>query len=376
MTATRWAAALTAGVLATCALSAQAPAAKPAKPSNAPYLKLAEPWPDAAARLQRKTEAEGRPLFSTETPLAITIRADFKAVNKDRFENSAARYPATIAVAGSEAAIPADLGSRGHFRLKSHVCTWVPLRVMFKREQVAGTVFEGQSSLKLVTHCQDNDNFEQHVLREYLPYRIYALLSPLAFRARLAKVTYVESATGKALTTRYGMFIEDDGDVARRAGMRAVDLPHVLFKDLDQESLATMALFEYMIANTDVSILKLHNVKLFVTEQRTIYPVPYDFDFSGLVDTPYANPDARLGIGSVRNRLYRGPCWSNAEFTPVLEKFRARKADIFTLYDSLPDLNQNYRKQARSYLEEFYSAIEPARVKKTLIDSCQHAPGM
>jgi hypothetical protein len=154
-------------------------------------------------------------------------------------------------------------------------------------------------------------------LAAYLPYRIYSLVSPIAFRARLAKIAYVDSVSGRTLTTRHGMFIEDDGDLARRAGARSIDLPRTLFSDLDQQSLTTMALFEYMIANTDVSIVRLHNVKLMVNEQRVIYPVPYGFDFSGLVDTPYASPDPKLGITTVRERIYRGPCRSQAEFEAV-----------------------------------------------------------
>jgi hypothetical protein len=227
-----------------------------------------------------------------------------------------------------------------------------------------------------VTHCRDNNDFEQHVLREYMPYRIYGLLSPIAFRARLAKITYVDAASGKPLTTRYGMFIEDDGDVARRAGARSVDLPRTQFKDLDPDSLMTMTLFEYMIANTDVSIFKLHNVKLMVTEQRTTYPVPYDFDYSGLVDAPYANPDPKLGIATVRDRVYRGPCRSEAEFDLALGKFRAKKGEVMALYDSVPELSPGSRKQAQSYLESFYSATERTRLKKTLVDGCVRAPYM
>jgi hypothetical protein len=135
------------------------------------------------------------------------------------------------------------------------------------------------------------------------------------------------------------MFLEDDGDVARRAEARSVDLPRVYFKDVEPEALTTMVLFEYMIGNAEVSILRLHNVKLMVNQARTIVPVPYDFDFSGLVDAPYANPDPKLGIVSVRER--------------------------------------SYRKDARSYLEEFFSILErPDRVKKTFVDGCVGAPGM
>jgi hypothetical protein len=362
--------------MATSVLAAQTPAKK-SKAPNAPYLKLAEEWPDAETVRQRKTEAENRPLFATQEPLILTIKADFKTINKDRTENNTRRYPATLSTgADPSAVIPIELGSRGHSRLRATVCGWVPLRVQFKKKEVAGTVFDGQSSLKLVTHCRDNDSFEQHVLREYVPYRIYGLLSPFAFRARLAKVTYVNAADGKTLTTRYGMFIEDDSDVARRAEARSIDIPRMQFKDLDQNTLVTMSLFEYMIANTDVSIYKLHNVKLLVTENRTTYPVPYDFDFSGLIDAPYASPDPKLGIKSVQDRIYRGPCGSETEFDTVLQKFRAKKADIMALYDSVPDLNAGYRKQARSYLEGFYAATERNSLRKTLVDGCVRAPAM
>ena len=370
--------AVVACLIGTGGLLAPALAQKAPKAPNAPYLKLAEPWPDADKLRERKVEAENRPLFASDEPLALVLTADFRAVNRDRTEGSANRYPATFSVGGSTAfPIAVNLGTRGHFRLRQASCTWTPLRVEFQKKKTAGTVFEGQSALKLVTHCRDNNDFEQHVLREYLAYRIHGLIARIAFRSRLAKITYVDTATGKPLTTRYGMFLEDDGDVARRAEARSIELPRILFKDLDPEALTTMALFEYMIGNTDVSILKLHNVKLIVNQARTIYPVPYDFDFSGLVGAPYAHPDPKLGIATVQDRLYRGPCRSEAELEPILGRFRGQKAEIMALYDSLPDLTPSSRKQARSYLEEFYSIVERKdRVKKAFVDGCVRAPGM
>ena len=369
-------------LIGTCVLLPAAPtlaqkAQKSQKAPNAPYVKLAEAWPDAEKLRERRADAETRALFASDEPLNLTLSADFKAVNRDRTEGSASRYPALLSVGGNQTVpIAVKLGTRGHFRLRSASCSWVPLRVDFSKKANAGTVFAGQSSLKLVTHCRDNNDFEQHVLREYLAYRIHGLVAPLAFRARLAKIGYTDSA-GKPLTTRYGMFIEDDDDVARRAEARSIELPRTLFKDLDADSTTTMALFEYMIGNTDVSIIKLHNVKLLVNQAKTIYAVPYDFDFSGLVDAPYAHPDPKLGIDTVRDRLYRGPCRSEAELTPVLDRFRARKADIMALYDSLPDLSAGSRKAARSYLEGFYAGVErPDRVRKTLVDGCVRAPGM
>jgi hypothetical protein len=321
----KWGAVAVAGLMATSGLVAQEAVKKPKAP-NAPYVKLAEPWPDAEAMRQRRIEAETRPLFASDDPLTLTITADFKALNKERTENSTRRFPGTISTGSNSTPVPVELGTRGHSRLRVVTCGWVPLRVQFKKKDTAGTVFDGQTALKLVTHCRDNDDFEQHVLREYVPYRIYGLLSPIAFRARLARITYVDAASGKLMTTRYGMFIENDDDVARRAEARSIDLPRMAYKDLDTTTLMTMTLFEYMIANTDVSIVRLHNVKLMVTEKKVTHPVPYDFDYSGLVNAPYANPDPRLGIATVRDRMYRGPCGSEAEFDLALEKFRAKRA--------------------------------------------------
>ena len=156
-----------------------------------------------------------------------------------------------------------------------------------------------------------------------------------------------------------------------------MELPRAMFKDVDAAKLTLDMVFEYMIGNTDFSIVRLHNVRLVQDQTRTLYPVPYDFDFSGLVDTRYSAPDKRLGIPTVRDRLYRGPCLTQAELEPVVERFRARKSEILALYDSIPDLAASNRKSARGYLEEFFSNVERAdRMKRTLIDGCTKSQGM
>jgi hypothetical protein len=351
----------------------------PAAPAKG-LLKLAEPWPDAAVIRQRHADAENRRLFQSADALTVTLTANFNAVNKDRDEKSTKRFPATLVVTGengkSSTAI-VSLSTRGHFRLRQTSCSFVPLRVEFDRPTATGTVFDGQKALKLVTHCRENKAYEQYTMREYLVYRIFNLLTPRSFRARLAKVTYVEAASGKPLTTRYGMFLEDDDDVARRMDGRVAELFNASFKELDADSQTMMFLFEYMIGSTDLSVVRLHNIRLVQDRARGLYPVPYDFDLSGLVDTSYALVDKKLNINSVRDRLYRGPCRTAAELEPALEKFRTTKPQVLALYDSQPDLDPAYSRDAKKYLEEFYSMIaRPDRVKKVLVDGCTRAPGM
>lgn len=368
-------------VLAALLLAVPSPsaqrAAAPAKKS--PFLKLAEPWPDAATIASRRTESENRPLFRNHEPLALVLTSDFKALGKERDERSPKRFEATIAV-GSDPASPGvsvKLGTRGHSRLRPVTCGFPPIRVEFPKDGTAGTLFEGQKQLKLVTHCRDVDDYEQYVLQEHLIYRIHNLLTPHSFRARLAKMTYVDAATRKPVATRFGMFVEDDDDVARRGDWRTIDIPNAQFKDLDSDSLMLMMVFEYMIGNTDVSIVRVHNVRLMQDQTRKLHPVPYDFDYSGIMETRYAVPDKRLGLTGVRDRLYRGPCRTEAELDPVLERFRAKKAETLALYDALPELKESNRKQARQYLEEFYSIIERKdRVKKVLVDGCKKSDGI
>jgi hypothetical protein len=340
-----------------------------------PLLKLAEPWPDADALKASRIQADARPLFQKTEPLEFTLTASFKVINKDHNPESKARYPGVLTVAASDGTprdIPVKLSARGHFRRMSRNCEDVPLRVEFPKDSLAGTPFDGQTTLKLGTGCQDSKEYEQITLREYLTYPMFNLVTPQSFRARLARATYVDDKSKKKSAPRYALFIEHENDVARRAEGRIVELPRIVFKDLEDETLTRMMLFEYMIGNTDMSIFALHNVRLVQKPDRTLLAVPYDFDLSGIVHAPYAVPDRNLGLRSVVDRMYRGPCRTADEFDASAAAFRAKRTEILALTDSLPDLERTARSEMKEYLEAFFRSIDkPASVKKTFFDGCK-----
>jgi hypothetical protein len=256
-------------------------------------------------------------------------------------------------------------------------CSVVPLRVEFPKDGMAGTPFDGQSALKLGTGCEDSKEYEQITLREYLQYPMFNLVTPLSFRARLARATYTDEKSKKKSNARYALFIEHENDVARRAEGRVVELPRLVFKDLEAETLTRMMLFEYMIGNTDLSIWALHNVRIVQRPDRTLLGVPYDFDLSGLVHAPYAMPDRRLGLRSVVDRLYRGPCRTTDEFDAAAEPFRAKRGEMLALVDATRDLDQSLRRDIKEYIEGFFRAIDkPASIKKALVDACKPASTM
>ena len=345
-----------------------------------PLLKLAEPWPDADAIKARRIDAEKRPLFATTAPLEFTLTANFGVINKDRKPESATRYPGVLTVAAADGAprdIAVKLSARGHFRRMARNCTLVPLRVEFPKDGMAGTPFDGQTTLKLGTGCVDSKEYEQITLREYLPYPIFNLVTPLSFRARLARATYVDEKSKKKGNPRVALFIENENDVARRAEGRIVELPRLVFTDLDDETLTRAMLFEYMIGNTDVSIWTPHNIRLVQTRNRTLSVVPYDFDLSGLVHAPYATPDRRLGLRTVVDRLYRGPCRTTDEFDAAAGAFRAKRGEMLALLDSMREVEPSVRGEMKDYVEGFFRQIDkPASIKKSLVEGCKAQPTM
>jgi len=348
-----------------------------APPAKSPYQKLAEPWPEPDAMRQRKAEAEALALFANEEPLAFTLAADFRTVNRDRNPDSRKQYPAQLRIPGSEPrTFSVRLNARGHVRRNVRTCDYVPLRIVFEHDQVAGTVFDNQDALKLVVQCRGIASFEQYVLREYLAYRVLNMLTPQSFRARLARVTYTDAA-GQPLGSRYGILLEDDSDVARRMEGRTIEIPRVLFTGVDAATLDAMMLFEYMIGSTDFSIYALHNVVLVQKPDRSVYTVPYDFDMTGLVGPPYAIPDPKLPIASVKQRLYRGPCRNIDEWEPAVLRFRAQKDRILALPQAIPELTSESREHARTYLGDFFDSIKDEKgVKRVLVDACKKAPTM
>jgi hypothetical protein len=365
------------GVDATHAQAAPAP--QPAQAAT--QAKPPKPWPpDADTLKQRHLEAEALPLFASVEPVDVTITADFKAVQRDRNVDSKKMFPGTLSiVTGGVAgdAIPIQLRTRGHARRNVRTCDFAPLRLEFPKDQVKGTIFQGQGAVKLGTHCQDSDVFQQYTLKEHLASRILNVLTPRSLRSRLARVTYVDSASGKKPFTRLGIFFEDADDMAKRVEAREEPRERLLFGRLDQPTLILMSLFEYMIANTDYSIAALHNVVIVVDSKGVIYPVPYDFDYSGLVNAHYAVPAKFLGLASVRDRLYRGPCKTEPELEPTLEQFRAKKDEILALPAAMPGLDDGHRKNTEKYLNEFFDLVSrPDKVKRTFVTDCKPLAGM
>ncbi|MEY4931652.1 MAG: hypothetical protein RI909_2376, partial [Bacteroidota bacterium] len=207
--------------------------------------------------------------------------------------------------------VPVEIKARGHFRKLKQNCNYPPLQLHFSKSTSSHCIFSEQNKLKLVTPCRD----EKYVVREYLAYKLYNQITPKSFKVRLVKFTFNgNDPKEKSLEPLFGILIEEEDQMAKRNESTSLEGKLVRPEETQREDFLNMAVFEYMIGNTDWSVQYLQNVKL-ITSEKEARPitVPYDFDHSGIVNAPYAKPAEALLLSSTRERRYRGYCLTNME---------------------------------------------------------------
>ena len=330
--------------------------------------------------------AAAAPLFASHDPLTFSIEAPLSTIFKDRGEERNER-PAKLILTGNDGQLvrlDVDIRTRGKTRAERRICEFPPLRLDFNKTG-KGTVFEGQNALKLVVHCQDGRaEYDQYVLQEYLVYRMYNLLTDFSFKARLARVTYVDTDGKRDTVTRNAFLLEDVDDVAARNGVQALRIRAVPPQLVDPRSIALVGVFQYMIANPDWSLFTVepteedccHNTVPVGAEAGPIFSVPYDFDISGIVNTRYANrlfaPETRdLGIRRVRERAYRGLCASDEHLPEIFALLNEKRDAIYALYREQPGLDAEVMKETLEYLDTFYQTInDPAKREREIERRC------
>ena len=319
-------------------------------------------------------------VFAAHEPFAAELRGPFARIfaerrGERRYHEGELRFRDG---AGASLALPVRLRLRGNYRARRETCSFPPLRLRIRKSVARDTPFAGQKRLRLVTHCRNVPAYEQRMLLEYLAYRIYALVADAHLRVRPVAFRYVDVEADGEPVTRFAFLIEDEASLARRVGGTRPDDPALGRDQQDARTLNRIEVFQYAIGNTDWSPVDgpgdercCHNVIPLEQPGGALLPVPYDFDMSGLVSAPYATPNPKLGLRSVRQRLYRGACATLAELPRTLEAFRERRAEIEALFRRQVGLEASYRDRALAYLNEFYATVaDPDAVDRQLRSRC------
>jgi hypothetical protein len=310
-------------------------------------------------------------LFSSDEILEFTLSCDMKALMKDRdvksdYHQAIVKYDQD----GEAFEIPLKIKTRGHFRKMRENCNYPPIRLNFaKATTPENSIFKDQDKTKLVTPCRG----EEYVIQEYLVYKLYNLITPLSFKARLVKVVYHDNVKDKSTDPLFGILLEEEKQLAKRNNMEAIEKYQLKPKNLRKEEFLKFAVFQYMIGNTDWGIEYMQNIKYLKNDDNVIpHLVPYDFDHAGIVRAPYANPAPELKLSTTLQRRYRGYCIEDMnEFQEVFQTFISLKDEFYAIYEDNPLLDEKYIKRTIKFLDDFYEIInDPKKAERYFTYPC------
>lgn len=264
-------------------------------------------------------------LFDQHTLLEVELRVDILALQADRgkevdYHPAELRYVAD----GDTLSVPTKVRARGHFRRQPQICEFPPLKIKTGKNARQGTLFEAHDELKLVAHCKE----DELVLREYLLYRIYDILSDHCLKVRPIRITYRDLRGAIPPETHFAFFLEHQ-DVADNR-LKAIQLEDMRLKPhmIDSDNLVLVSLFSYLIGNSDWDVLMEKNVRIFRLPDRP-KPIllPYDFDWSGAVAASYTG----LGDDYPYRRL-KGPYADEQTYLRWLNHILVREEMIMDAY--------------------------------------------
>ncbi len=309
--------------------------------------------------------------FAEEKPLEMTISTDFKTLMAKRKDRE--YQPATVAVRlpdSTEIKEDIRLQTRGHFRLEN--CVMPPLYLNFKDKTKCPKLHE-LGKLKLVCGCAMGATDEQLIIKEYLAYKIYNMLTPKSFRVRLVKVTYDDTRGKMKKYDQYGFLLEDADDMAERNACKEIETGSFSSEMTNRKQMTLVTFFEYMIGNLDWSVPNYHNIKIIRSLTDSInapFVVPYDLNHTGIVNASYAAPPENMGIESVTQRVYRGYPRTMDELEETAAIYKAHQEEIMNLVKNCEWLSSKCKKEVGNYLEEFYRAIDsPKLLKRNFLDN-------
>jgi len=292
----------------------------------------------------------------------LTLTFDYQQLSDKKY--SSEYFPATISYGNEH--WDADLRIRGRYRRR--VCSFPPLRIKLSKSMLRAAGLEGHNKFKLVTHCSDDFDYRNNVLREQLTYELYRLVTGQGFRTQLVEVTYRDARTGDAFQ-RLAILIEDTDEMAAaHAGEECDDCVALGAEQFVAGNPETVALFNYMIGNSDWSAKMQRNVKIVQQQAGGKHIlVPYDFDFAALVGVEYAVPNPNFDQVNIKDRVW---IW---EFeTPpvhldrVLGHFQSKETAVLQYVENFPELDQRTKRQITKYLTGFFQELRDGTFQSSI----------
>lgn len=300
--------------------------------------------------------------------LEIRLETDLKALMKGKADE---KYQAAVLKyknqAGEEKVYTAEVRPRG--KTRKEICLHPPIKLKIKKSVLTGEGYLPHNEMKIVWECKPSGAFEQFIYKEYLAYRLYNLITPASFRAKMVKINLVDTNNPEKVTEKIGFIVEDEEQVAERLASTLMEEKPTEARQFARQHFLNFVFYEYMIGNTDWAFGNSHNARFFQhSSTKKVIPVPYDFDYSGLVNAPYAVPHESLPIKEVRERYFKGGPVAAPEGAMLRKHFLQSKSAVLDFIKKLDFLDKYHKDDALQYINDFYKAIEDDRQFNRIIN--------
>ncbi len=305
-----------------------------------------------------RTEKNGFDFFASDELLQMTLSFDAKAFLRTR--NKPEYLDATLTLKlGETNSLSQQIKIKARGEMRRTYCAFPPVMLKFKGNGNDSGRIQGKGTLKLVTHCNPTASFEGNVLKEYLIYRMFNLVTPYSFKTRLVRMKYVDINKPEKAFTSFGILLENEDRMAERNQAVLIKALNATQKDMVSLDMARIAVFNYMVGNTDWSVPYQHNIRIMKSMEAPsdkAIPVVYDFDYSGLVNAIYAAPFEELPIKDVTERYYLGLCGQEKELNTVIDEFTGLKDGFMNIISSFEYLSKSEKKSVLYYINSFYES--------------------
>ena len=312
-------------------------------------------------------------LFDSDEIVDVTLRFDITHFRRTKFKSEYQDAVMTYYI-GDRDTVTRNIRIRSRGEFRREYCDFPPIRLNLRKKEPPDDEFGGMDKIKMVTHCKAGGS--DYVLREYLVYKLYSVLTDVSFKVRLLRMHYINTRNPNRPIIEYAFLIEPDELLAERTKSLEVASPRLSQKFMKPDVMDRVAIFNYMIGNYDWSVPRMHNLVV-LSQPKSKEPhlgllVPYDFDYSGIVNTDYSIPPETLPIKSVRERLYLGICREEEVFRQALNEFNEKQDELIKVIAEFPYLRERSKRDMISYLRSFFNDFDKrGTIVYKLLNQCQ-----
>ena len=205
-------------------------------------------------------------LFEIEEPLHLTLKFDVKQLVKTQWKETYLPAEMTCHV-NENFEVKHDVRVKARGEVRKRVCTKPMFWVNMRHAGIEAEYLEDVIKMKMVVRCKASNMHKYYVLREYLTYQIWNLLSPYSFNTRLVKLKIIDTGRKDKESEDWAFLIEPEAMLAERNNCIPIKNDRLSVRTVDQEWMDKVAFFSYMVGQSDFSVTGRHNLKILKSKE-------------------------------------------------------------------------------------------------------------